>query len=75
MNEESIDRISKKLNVLKAIVSQQLDSNGNPIVNLSYGDEVELRNDGIYFTRKINTPIGSDLESVFNGICNQNTIK
>jgi len=35
-------------------LSRQSNSKGEPVVDLKAGDIVELREDGIYFTRKIN---------------------
>lgn len=42
-----------KFEMNKKIISQQLNEEFNPIVDLIDGDIVELKEDGIYFTRKI----------------------
>lgn len=45
--------VGTKIKIVKNVQSQQTDKNELPIVNLISGDEVELRSDGIYYTRKI----------------------
>lgn len=56
--------------MLKDLTSQQFEKESKePFVNLKTGDIVELREDGIYFKRKVN--LGSEtanLESCFNEI-------
>lgn len=64
-----------KATILTEVNSQQLDSKGNPIVGLIKGDELELREDGIYFTRKIILPEGANLTRVFNVLTSENVTK
>ena len=63
--------------MLKDLTSQQFEKESKePFVNLKVGDTVELREDGIYFTRKVN--LGSEianLESSFNEIKKHGVVK
>lgn len=52
--------------IQKDVVSDQIDKNGQPLVELKKGDVLQLKDDGIYFTRKVN--VGRDIynyKSVF----------
>lgn len=56
-------------------VSQQTDKLNRPLVELKKGDLVELKDDEIYFTRKIN--VGNEVfnrQSVFNDLKESQTI-
>lgn len=44
---------SNVLTIKKEWVSQQTDKNNQPFVELKQGDVIELKDDGIYFTRKL----------------------
>lgn len=58
---------TKSVIVTENFLSQQSNQETNePIVDLRVGDVVELREDGIYFTRKINMPKTANLESTFS---------
>lgn len=67
----------KGIKIKKDIQSQQIEVPNKPFVDLKAGDIVELKKDGIYFTRKINLPSKkANLKSVFeNFIKRQNNIK
>ncbi len=58
---------TKSVVVTENFLSQQCHEETNePIVDLRVGDVVELREDGIYFSRKINLWETCDLESTFS---------
>lgn len=60
---------SSKITIVQSIQSQQIEAPNKPIVDLEEGDIVELRDDGIYFTRKIDMPYPeANLHSVFDAI-------
>lgn len=68
----------EKIIITKSIQSQQSDKTGKPIVDLIIGDIVEKREDGIFFTRKINTISHHpdvNLSSIFDGIKAQNELR
>ena len=66
----------EKMNVLKEIKSHQTNEDGSPVINLIDGDIVELKDDGIYLTRKINISTDSKevLENIFKALNEQNKI-
>lgn len=58
---------TKSVVITENFLSQQSHQETNePIVDLRVGDVVELREDGIYFTRKINLLETANLESTFS---------
>lgn len=66
---------SKKVKINKTIMSQQLNEDGNPIVSLIDGDIVELKEDGIYLTRKILFNMDKEvLETIYKGIEESNSV-
>jgi len=58
---------TKLVVITENFLSQQSDKETNQrIVDLRVGDLVELKEDGIYFTRKINLSKNVDLEKTFS---------
>ncbi|HVA98960.1 MAG TPA: hypothetical protein VNG53_08700 [Bacteroidia bacterium] len=67
--------MSKIINIVKPIQSQQHDANGSILIHLIVGDVIKLKQDGIYITRKINLCEGYNLQSTFDGIKKENDYK
>ena len=65
---------SKKVRINKTITSQQVSEDGNPIISLIDGDVVELKEDGIYLTRRILFNMEEEvLETIYKGIEDNNS--
>lgn len=66
---------SKKVRINKTIMSQQLNEDGSPVVSLIDGDVVELKEDGIYLTRKILFNMDKEvLENIYKSIEENNSV-
>ena len=66
---------SKKVRINKTIMSQQLNEDGSPVVSLIDGDVVELKEDGIYLTRKILFNMDKEvLETIYKSIEENNSV-
>lgn len=65
----------KTINMVKSFESQQRGTNLKPCIDLMAGDIVELKHDGMYFTRKINLLQEHDFKVTFDAIKKENEYK
>lgn len=61
-----------KIDIIHDFKSQQHDQNGDSIILLKKGDILQLKEDGIYFTRKINLENPDSAKENFNRLKTMN---